>query len=128
MIDEGNENINKRDEGGDANGICCTTREDCESINGNVMKNRVGYKERLFETSRKGDLILRHIYLYIEKNPKISLLSYIPRLTLRLGLSLLIIVPYFIFSREEKLKGILKLSSALGGLAYIIGTKNNFYK
>ncbi|OEU53474.1 MAG: hypothetical protein BA871_14240 [Desulfuromonadales bacterium C00003096] len=74
MIDEGNENINKRDEGGDANGICCTTREDCESINGNVMKNRVGYKERLFETSRKGDLILRHIYLYIEKKPKISLL------------------------------------------------------
>jgi hypothetical protein len=76
-IDEWNENINKRDEGGDANGICCTTREDCESINGNVMKNRVGNKERLFETSRKGDLISRHIYiskktenLFIDKNKR----------------------------------------------------------
>ena len=83
-IDEGNENINKRDEGGDANGICCTTREDCESIDGNVMKNRVGYKERLFETSRKGDLILRHIYIsrktenhFIDKNKGVSVV--IPR-------------------------------------------------
>ncbi|MBE9593157.1 MAG: hypothetical protein IMF19_06725 [Proteobacteria bacterium] len=42
--DEWNENINKRDEGGDAKGICCTSGEDCESIDGNVMKNRVGYK------------------------------------------------------------------------------------
>jgi hypothetical protein len=32
------------------------------------MKNLVGNKERLFETSRKGDLVLRHIY--IEKNRK----------------------------------------------------------
>ena len=60
----------KRDKGVDAKGICCTSREDCESIEENVMKNRVGYKERLFETSRKGDLILRHIYLYIDKNRK----------------------------------------------------------
>ena len=69
MIDEGNENINKRDEGGDANGICRTTGEDCESIDGNVMKNWVGNKERLFETSRKGDLVSRHIY--ISKKTKI---------------------------------------------------------
>jgi hypothetical protein len=56
-------------------GFVVLTREDCESIDGNVMKNRVGYKERLFETSRKGDLILRHSYiskktenLFIDKN------------------------------------------------------------
>lgn len=55
-------------------GFVVLTRADCESIEENVMKNRVGNKERLFETSRKGDLVLRHIYLYIEKNPKISLL------------------------------------------------------
>lgn len=72
MIVKMNENINKREEGGDAKGICCTTREDCESIEGNVIKNRVGYKERLFETSRKGDLFSRHIY--ISKSPKIVLL------------------------------------------------------
>ena len=84
MIAKRNENINKRDEGGDANGICCTSREDCESIDGNVMKNLVGYKERLFETSRKGDLILRHIYIsrktenhFIDKNKGVSVV--IPR-------------------------------------------------
>jgi hypothetical protein len=70
--DEWNENIKGMR---DANGICCTSREDCESIDGNVMKNRVGNKERLFETSRKGDLISRHIYIskktenhFIDKN------------------------------------------------------------
>ena len=84
MIAKRNENINKRDEGGDANGICCTSREDFESIDGNVMKNLVGYKERLFETSRKGDLILRHIYIsrktenhFIDKNKGVSVV--IPR-------------------------------------------------
>lgn len=71
-IDELNGNINKSDEGGAAKGICCTTREDCESIDGNVMKNLGGNKERLFVTSRKGDLISRHIY--ISKKSKIFLL------------------------------------------------------
>jgi len=56
----------------DAKGICCTYRVDYESSEGNVMKNRVGYKERLFETSRKGDFVSRHIY--IEKKTKIILL------------------------------------------------------
>jgi hypothetical protein len=44
-------------------GFVVLTRADCESIEENVMKNRVGNKERLFETSRKGDLVSRPIYI-----------------------------------------------------------------
>jgi hypothetical protein len=58
-------------------GFVVLTREDCESIEGNVMKNLVGYKERLFETSRKGDLVSGYIYisektenLFIDKNKR----------------------------------------------------------
>jgi len=65
-------------------GFVVLTREDCESIDENVMKNLVGNKERLFETSREGDLVLRHIYiakktknLFIDKNKSVSVV--IPR-------------------------------------------------
>jgi hypothetical protein len=45
-------------------GFVVLTRADCESIEENVMKNRVGNKERLFETSRNVLFIYR-------KKPKI---------------------------------------------------------
>lgn len=50
------------------------------------------------------------------------------RLVLRFSYGLLIIIPFFIFGRSGKLKGLLKIINAAGGFAYILGRKNQFYK
>jgi succinoglycan biosynthesis protein ExoM len=50
------------------------------------------------------------------------------RLVLRFGYGLLILFPFFIFGRENKLKGLIKVTNAIGGFAFIFGKQSQFYK
>lgn len=50
------------------------------------------------------------------------------RLVLRFGYGLMISIPFMIFSNEDKLKGVIKVANAAGGLMFIAGKHNRFYK
>jgi succinoglycan biosynthesis protein ExoM len=52
----------------------------------------------------------------------------IPKLILRFLNGLLLVIPYFIFGKEDKLKGLLKIVNAAGGFSYIFGKQSQFYK
>lgn len=62
------------------------------------------------------------------KDFKFKKSSAVPRLILRFGLGLLIIIPYFIFGGQDRLKGLIKITNAIGGFAFIFGKKSQFYK
>jgi len=68
------------------------------------------------------------IYVKLLKKEKTKKVQFLPRLLMRFGLGLLIAVPFFIFGKINKLKGLLKISDAVGGFIYIIGKENKFYK
>lgn len=52
----------------------------------------------------------------------------IPRIIMRFSYGLLILIPYLIFGKYEKIKGLIKIVYAIGGLLFIIGNKNQLYK
>jgi len=57
-------------------------------------------------------------------------MSFTPELFrgfLRLGYGILILIPYYIFSRDHKLTGLIKILDALGVIFLIFGRKNKFY-
>lgn len=56
---------------------------------------------------------------------KIRVLS---RLVIRFFYGLLIILPFFFFSKTDGLKGLLKIVNAVGGFAFIFGKQSQFYK
>ncbi len=56
------------------------------------------------------------------------LLKNLPRLILRLGNGLLTFIPFYIKGGKNKLKGLIKIVNAAGGLHFILGRKNRFYK
>jgi succinoglycan biosynthesis protein ExoM len=62
------------------------------------------------------------------QNKRCSKLKALPRLILRFCYGLLIFIPFFIFSRADKLKGLIKMMNALGGFTFIFGKSNKFYK
>jgi glycosyltransferase involved in cell wall biosynthesis len=62
------------------------------------------------------------------KDMKFKKSSAVPRLILRFGFGLLIIIPYFIFGGQDRLKGLIKLTNAIGGFAFVFGKKSQFYK
>lgn len=78
--------------------------------------------KRKFRISNEG--------LFIEtiKDNKFSKWNALPRLILRLCYGLLIVIPCLLFGKVNKLKGLLKISDALGGFYFILGRKNQFYK
>jgi len=57
-----------------------------------------------------------------------SYLKAMKRLILRFSYGLLISIPYLIFGTKEKLKGLIKMANATGGLVFIAGRHNRFYK
>ncbi len=57
-----------------------------------------------------------------------SALKTIPGLTLRFCYGLLILIPCLIIGGEDKLKGVLKITNAVGGFLFIAGRQNQFYK
>jgi succinoglycan biosynthesis protein ExoM len=50
------------------------------------------------------------------------------RLIMRLGFGLIILIPYLLFGKKSLLKGLIKISDAIGGFAFIFGRQNQFYK
>lgn len=54
-------------------------------------------------------------------------LELLPRLVMRFTYGLIIIIPYFIFSKRERFKGLMKIVNAAGGFAYIFGKRSRFY-
>jgi succinoglycan biosynthesis protein ExoM len=57
-----------------------------------------------------------------------SKIRAIPRLILRFCNGLLIVIPFLIFSKNDKLKGLIKIVNALGGFSFIFGKQSQFYK
>jgi succinoglycan biosynthesis protein ExoM len=49
-------------------------------------------------------------------------------LLLRFGYGLLILVPYMLFSKRDRLRGVIKIANAAGGFSFIFGSYNKFYK
>lgn len=86
-------------------------------------RTTVGYViRRKFRTSNT-ELLIRSM---IDKN--FSRLSMVPRLILRFCNGLLIIIPFLIFGKDEKLKGLIKIINAAGGFSFIFGKQSQFYK
>ncbi|MCF8222342.1 MAG: glycosyltransferase [Bacteroidales bacterium] len=70
-----------------------------------------------------------NVYVKTLENENYSKWKAFPRLILRLGNGLLLALPYYLTGGQNKLKGIIKISNAIGGLAFILfGSKNEFYK
>ena len=59
------------------------------------------------------------------KNPGLSIL---PKIVKKFCFGLLILFPYLIFGNSNKLIGVEKIADAFGGLSFILGNKNEFYK
>lgn len=62
------------------------------------------------------------------KDPDFTRSGALPRLILRFGYGLLVVLPFFIFGKEDRLKGLIKITNAIGGFAFILGRQSRFYK
>lgn len=60
------------------------------------------------------------------KNP--GTVKVFGKLTMRFFYGLLLLLPYLIFDRKEKYKGLIKIVNAIGGYAFFLGKKSKFYK
>jgi len=90
-----------------------------------IPENRSTVKyiiKRKFITSNSALLITSRL------DKDFSKLSALIRLVMRFFYGLLIVIPFFIFGKADKLKGLLKMINSAGGLMYIMGRKNQFYK
>ena len=52
----------------------------------------------------------------------------LPRLVLRFFYGLTIAIPCYIFSKENKLKGLIRITNAIGGFSFFFGKLSRFYK
>lgn len=60
--------------------------------------------------------------------PDIHRVNIISRLIARFSYGLLISVPHFFIGGRNRLKGIIKVSNAIGGFAFILGKRSQFYR
>jgi len=68
------------------------------------------------------------LYVRTLENENFSRWSAFPRLFLRFSYGLLIFVPFFLFGKESKLKGLGKMVNAIGGFAFMLRIRNKYYK
>jgi succinoglycan biosynthesis protein ExoM len=68
--------------------------------------------------------------LYVEtlKNEDFTINKVLFKLILRFCNGLLIFIPFFLFGKVNKLKGLLKIIDAFGGSLFLLGKRNQFYK
>jgi succinoglycan biosynthesis protein ExoM len=78
--------------------------------------------KRTFRISNIGLLVKS---LGNEKNSKINIVL---KLVFRFFYGSLIIIPYLIFSKTNRLKGLIKIINAIGGFTFIFGKHSQFYK
>jgi succinoglycan biosynthesis protein ExoM len=90
-----------------------------------VPKNRTTIKYMVKRTFRisNTELCVRSI---IERG--FRKVAVLPRLFLRFVYGLLLSLPCLLFAGEEKLKGLIKLTNAVGGFFFVAGKQNQFYK
>ena len=90
-----------------------------------IPENRTTIKyviKRKYRTSNT-ELLIQSI-----RDKDFTKIRALPRLIMRLCWGLLIIIPFFIFGKEDKLKGLNKIINAAGGFAFIFGKHSRFYK
>jgi len=78
--------------------------------------------KRKYRTSNT-ELLIRSM-----TNKNFTKISVLPKIVMRFCYGLLIILPFFIFSKTDRFKGLLKVVSAIGGFAFIFGKQSQFYK
>lgn len=54
--------------------------------------------------------------------------SALPRLLLRFSLGVLVFVPFFCLGKANKIGGLIRIANSIGGFAYIIGSRDEYYK
>lgn len=90
-----------------------------------IPENRTTIKYIIKRTYRNSNtLLLVKTLIYRKKTGWYAF----PKLIVRFGKGLLIIFPYLLFGNANKLIGIVKIVDAIGGLSFIFGRKNKFYK
>lgn len=90
-----------------------------------IPKDRTTIKfvlKRTYRISNEG------LFVMTLRDSKFSKWNALPRLIMRFSLGVLIVVPYFLFGNVNKLKGLIKISDAMGGFSFILGSKNKYYK
>jgi succinoglycan biosynthesis protein ExoM len=68
--------------------------------------------------------------LFVESliDEEFSRINYIPRLILRFINGVIIGIPFLIFGKAKKLKGLDKIARAVGGMRFFLGKHEEFYK
>lgn len=70
-----------------------------------------------------------NVYVKTLEDENYSRWQSLPRLLLRFINGMLLLAPFYIFAAGDKLKGIIKISNAMGGMAFIFfGSKDEFYR
>lgn len=54
--------------------------------------------------------------------------SVLPRIVMRFCNGLLLLIPFMVFGKADRLKGLIKIVNAIGGFAFIFGKQSQFYK
>ena len=90
-----------------------------------IPESRTTIKYILRRAYRISNVALFRKFL-LDQNAKIS--NTMPRLLMRFLYGVLIFFPFFCFGKTNKLKGLIKIFNALGGLTFFFGKKDEFYK
>ncbi|MFP4489121.1 MAG: glycosyltransferase [Bacteroidales bacterium] len=108
------------------------------SRGGTIVCNQKAKAYELVPESRTGtDYVRRrsfrisntNVYVKTLENENYSKWKSFPRLVLRFFNGLLLLAPFYFFAGEDKLKGLIKISNAMGGFAFIFfGSKDEFYR
>lgn len=91
----------------------------------NIPDNRTTIKyviKRAYKRSNTG------LFVKSLVGNEFSKLSALPKLTRKFCYGFLIVIPFIIFGKANKLKGLLKIIDAIGGFLFIFGRKIQFYK
>lgn len=68
------------------------------------------------------------LFINSERNKKFKKIDALPRIVMRFCYGSLILFPYLIFGKEDKLKGLIKIVNAAGRFAFVFGKQSQFYK
>jgi succinoglycan biosynthesis protein ExoM len=90
-----------------------------------IPENRTTIKYVIKRTYRIANsrLVIRSL-----KGNKFYKVRALPKLILRFCYGLLIFIPFLIFGKANKLRGLIGIVGALGGFSFILGVHNKFYK
>lgn len=106
-------------------------------IGGIIIKNPAAIAYEIIPRSRATiSYLLKRMFrdsntLYLIKSLQDKNINYFKwtfKLITKLGYGVVILIPYLVFSSSKRLKGLLKITESVGGLSFILGYKNSFYR